>query len=267
MRTTLRNTRLNSRRGIRVLSIGATAACLALALGACKSKSPYPPTVKPASPSPGLSGERATTRELSTTVDGVKVTTRGDTWPGDAVIREEVTPLHIKLENDSGRPLRVEYKRFVLVDESGKQYTALPPYEIGGTAKKPVKVTVYRPFADPYFGYQGFYIYPYYSSLYPGATIWSAPPTYGYDIDYYRDTYTYWKKIGLPTPEMLRRALVEGVLEPGGSMSGFLYFPEIPKQTENVRLQVRLIDANTDRTFATVTMPMKTRGEGLALAQ
>ncbi len=152
---------------------------------------------------------------------GVRVTVVPDAWDAwPQNLDDELTPLKVSIENDSGMPLRIRYNEFSLVSGRGVHYPALPPLEIEGT----VEQVASRPVYTPRFLYSGFYYAPYYRRPYAGLSPWGHP--WAYDSFYYDRYYPVWQ-IPLPTRDMREMAIPEGVLQPGGSITGFLYFPKV----------------------------------------
>jgi hypothetical protein len=62
------------------------------------------------------------------------------------------------------------------------------------------------------------YLAPFYSRL----QVWDGPLPYGPSI-----YSVFWWRASVPTASMLDRALPEGVLENGGTASGYLYFQKV----------------------------------------
>lgn len=127
---------------------------------------------------------------------------------------------------------------------SGFTYSALPPYKITGTAREPVSV--------PRFAYSGFFVAPFYGRYYPGVPVWGSP--WRYNRYYYRRVWTEWP-VQLPTRDMRDEAIPAGVLQPGGRVSGFLYFPKLPRETTTVTFKQSIIDSDTQKTLAKVEVP------------
>lgn len=74
----------------------------------------------------------------------------------------------------------------------------------------------------------------------------------------------YWDRFGplmraveLPTSDMLRKGLPEGVLEPGGRVTGFLYFEGIGPDVDRVRLLADFPDAVTDERVTRLGIPFE----------
>jgi hypothetical protein len=53
---------------------------------------------------------------------------------------------------------------------------------------------------------------------------------------------------------MIVKALPEGVLEPGGRVTGFVYFEEV-EDVPRVRFVAQLVNASTGARFGTLTIP------------
>ena len=59
----------------------------------------------------------------------------------------------------------------------------------------------------------------------------------------------------LPTEDMMKSALPEGTLAPGGTMTGFLYFQNVGEREGEVTLRARLVDARTGEQFGALAIP------------
>lgn len=110
---------------------------------------------------------------------------------------------------------------------------------------------------QPAFTYNGFYTAPTYSPMWTGLTAWSGP----FDADplYYDTYYSKWP-VQLPTADMVASALPEGVIQPNGSISGFVYFQDVPEGVERVDLRLDLVDANTGERFGQISIPFLPKG-------
>jgi hypothetical protein len=54
---------------------------------------------------------------------------------------------------------------------------------------------------------------------------------------------------------MLAKGIPDGVLEPGGQISGFLYFEKLPGSLERITFEADLVNARTGANFGTVRIP------------
>jgi hypothetical protein len=204
-------------------------------------------------------------QETAVTEDaGVRLVADGDAWkgrPGD--LERRVTPVQVRLENRSGRPLRVTYDDFTLEGQSHFRYSAIPPLSMrdstaslepgsgtGGSGAVAVGVGVssgwgpyYPRYAHGgYWGWHGGWYDPFWGSPFYGP--------YGYYPYYYYSE-------PLPTRDMLNRALPEGTLEDGGVVTGFLYFQGVADRERSVTLQAQLVDANSGEPFGSLNIPFE----------
>ncbi len=190
---------------------------------------------------------------------GVRLIADGAAWkgrPGD--LERRMTPVEVRVENHSGRTLNIRYANFDLLGASRFHYAALSPERIqeSGNAQ-PQCVAAYTP------GYWGLY----------GAwgprwgwrhnTPWRYPwpgPYYDpfWDPFYGPAPYTRCEE-PLPTRDMTERALPEGTLEDGGTVSGFLYFQGIGDRERQVILHAQLVDAKTNQPFGELSIPFQVR--------
>ena len=183
-----------------------------------------------------------------TAVQGVAVLVQADAWPGPLDIETEVTPLKIRIDNNSADPLQVRYEAFTLVSPTGASFAALPLSQIEGEVSELTHTSGARDFY-----YRDFSVAPYYAPHYPGIDPY---PGYFPLNSYYYDTYYhYWTDIELPTPAMQQRALPEGVIDSGGSLDGWLFFERVDDDLERVVFRADLVNADTGRKFAEVRIP------------
>lgn len=182
------------------------------------------------------------------TVQGVRVVAQAAPWPGPVDIDREVTPLKVRVDNIGPTPLRVRYNEFALVAPDGTSFAALPLARIEGE----VAVRT-RTYGAPGFYHRGFAVAPYYAPFYPGIDPY--PGFFGPDRYYYDTYYRYWEEIELPTTAMEQRVIPEGVIDPGGSLEGWLFFEKIGSHLERVVLRADLVDAPSGRKFAELRIP------------
>ncbi len=160
---------------------------------------------------------------------GVTVTADGSVWDSSPKnVATELTPVWVTLHNETGRSLRVQYDEFTLKGASGAVYVALAPYVLPASGSKPVFVV--KDGGD----FDKFQVAAYLAPVYPWLPVWTGPLAHGPSI------YSVASRAGLPTDSMLERALPEGVLENGGSVSGFLYFQKVDARESRATLQLGL---------------------------
>ncbi|HEX8536551.1 MAG TPA: hypothetical protein VF664_03750, partial [Cystobacter sp.] len=149
---------------------------------------------------------------------GVRLVANGAAWKGNpSNLGRIVTPVEIRLENQGKRPLRINPADFTLVGTSRFEYAALTLPQLsqenlsgvggsgqageGGGMAEPIFVG--PPPMWPGFGWGLGWFDPFYDPFY-GAY------AYGYTPE------------PLPTEDMVKTALPQGTLQPGGAVTGFL---------------------------------------------
>jgi hypothetical protein len=199
-------------------------------------------------PAPSATPVAGPGRGAEATVAGVRTEARAEAWKWDPKdLGTKVTPILVELENNGSRPMLVRYNRFHLTSDAGQQFAAMPPYDIRGTIQETYTIR------NPYYPYSGFAIAPYLVRWYPRFRAYNG--AFAFDPSYYDPYMTRFRQVRLPTAEMVQRALPEGVLEPGGRVTGFVYFERLPKGVGPVRFTADLVDAQTIASLGTISIP------------
>lgn len=132
----------------------------------------------------------------------------------------------VTIVNEGDVPVRIGYENFHLVSDSRRTFSALPPFRTDGQAVAVAGMAHYPPVRFAYA--------PYLSPHFAGAPIYDRPfPVSRVDREGFEPAIEH---ATLPTIDMLRKALPEGVLQPGGRVTGFVYFEGMGKETGRVRL-------------------------------
>jgi hypothetical protein len=227
-------------------------ACVALVTAACASTS--------LSPAPGAQTLPGAPDVATARFDGVEMTAQADAWSGDAAVRHAVQPVRVTIHNNSDKLIRLRYGDFELVTPEGECHAALPPFRVEGELLSPVIGAEYAVIATPRFTWRRFHIAPYYRRLYPGIPVWSSA-RYFYDPFYYDYYHRRFMTAIRPTVEMLALALPEGVIEPGGSVSGYLYFEHVEPGVPAVTFRATLVAVSGvgekpgSTTFGAISIP------------
>jgi len=225
-------------------------------------------TLKPTTEAQTLQGNQDT---AVTEVAGVKLLADGSAWKGTpSNLGNTLTPVYVRMDNQSGRTLRIRYSDFSLVGaESRFHYSALPPFSLrqgyasvepssledgtGGSGSVSLGVGV-TPAYGPRYGYYG---RRYYGAPWTGPFIGPYPYFYG---PYYPGPYAgYTCEEPLPTRDMLQSALPEGTLEDGGTVQGFLYFQGVAHREPGVALQAQVVDAASGEQLGTLSIPFQVK--------
>lgn len=194
------------------------------------------------------------------TEQGVTLVAYGSSWKGQPHdLQRHFTPVEIRVENHSGRPLSIRYADFEL--EGSKLYVARDPSELGQLAARrninyqaPQGARGYSSPNDPHT-YQmqaggATRVRPTYDTSYPSSNSVPStrpPPCY--------TCASTAELSSLPTPDMMRQAFTEGPLEDGQIRKGFLYFEESLRTDDHVTLKVKLVDAATGEPFGSLSVP------------
>lgn len=173
-------------------------------------------------------------------VAGVRIAAQADAWQGSQSVLGQVQPIRITIDNHSSEHIRVRYGDFVLVTASGRRYPALPPFRIEGELMSPFLAVGFTPIASPRFSHRRFYVAPYFGSMYPGIPVY--PRSYLlYDPGYYAFWYSDFARSVRPTIEVLSLAVPEGVIEPDGQLSGFLYFRPVDPDARSLTFRATVV--------------------------
>lgn len=220
----------------------AAAIFMFMALGGCAAD---------LSPAPAANKVAGMEEAARSTIQGVTVLVQADGWPGPLHIEEEVTPLKIRIDNDSGQPVRMRYNEFTLIGPNGASFAALPPSQI----ESELSVMTDAP-GEPYgtgFYHRYFAVAPYHVTLYPNIDPYTG--RFPADPYYHSAYYSYWADVDLPTPEMRQRAIPEGVIRSGGSLDGWIFFERVDDDLPKVVFRADLVNADTGRKFAEARIP------------
>lgn len=212
------------------------------ALFACSGNRPDLAPAPGAMPAPSGPGSGAVA-----TVEGVTMEARAGAWRGlPQNLEAESIPLLVEITNDSDRTIRLRYNDLQLVAPGGQTFHAIAPFRVEGDVSQTVDV--------PAFTATRFRLAPYLSRYYPRYDLVTGD--FVYDPLYY-DTYVPTRvRVDLPTADMIRMALPEGVLDPGGRISGFLYFEDVEDlNIPQVEFTAALVDAESGDRFGTIAIP------------
>lgn len=214
---------------------------LAMLAAACAH---YGPELVPTA-APGVAPVPGEKLEAQAASGAVQVTVSGERWHGNpSDLGALVTPMRVTIVNRGAEPVRVAYRDFALVSSTGFRTTAMSPFAIQRAGTVAV---------EPYYPWTGFYVAPTWSPYYPGFAPWAGWWDYGgYGVVQVRQP--------LPTQDMLARAVPEGVIEPGGAVSGYLYFHRVGPDVGALQFQATFVSAETQQKVAQLSVPFEVKG-------
>lgn len=193
----------------------------------------------------------------ASTVAGIRVEVDGGGWKGFPPSLNVVVPVRVTLQNAGAVPLRVQLQELSLVSPDGPRFAALPPMEIRGSelAVVPGDLGGYGGSGlqfTPGFHHDQFYVAPHYRNRYSGLHSWGG--AFPFNAGRIYSSFQRWP-VTLPTRDMVEKALPDGVLQPGGSLSGMVYFEDVPKGVARVVFRMNLLDARTGAPLGVVEIP------------
>jgi len=164
----------------------------------------------------------------------VQLVARADAWQGMPPHLDSVlTPMLVTVTNDSAHAIRIDYQRLALVAPDGQRFAAIPPHDVSGSVTVSLGELGYGPGYAPPYGYGDPYA--------PGPSFWDPPywrhPYWSAPYPHWSTTRPVWGEVRLPTVDMLRQALPDGVLEPGAMVTGFVYFQPLRGDFERLELR------------------------------
>jgi hypothetical protein len=178
---------------------------------------------------------------------GVRLVADTNEWRREP-LAPGLMPLQITVENGSERSVRISYGNVTLAAPGGARLHPLPPFDLG--QKNP---PIPERYAYPWYA---FHVAPHLALFYRG--FWLGSAATAPDAEQFARGYRELTARMAPTQTMRRCALPEGVLGPGGYITGMLYFAATPRT--GASLVVRLIDGSSGDPFATLEVPLRVTG-------
>jgi len=193
----------------------------------------------------GCAGRLAEPRTASAGASGVEITAAAGAWRGwPRDLERVVTPIRVSVTNGGTAPVRLTATSFALALTSGRRLAAVVPAEVRGVVAEPAPAAL--PQAGAALG-------PTRERSGPGWAI--NEPALDPRGDPSVDPARGWE---LPSPDVLALALPEGVLAPGRSASGFVYFERPPRGITQATLTARLVAA-TGEELGVIAIPLALR--------
>jgi hypothetical protein len=209
-------------------------------------------TIAKLAPAPGATVVPGPGNGATTAAAGVRLTARTEAWQWEpADLKTKVTPILLDLQNDGATPVAVRFNHIFLTDADGHRFSAMPPYDVNGTVTEAQRID------NPFYGFDRFTVAPYLTRWYPRLRRYEG--AFAYDAAYYSPYLTQYQRVKLPTIDMVQRALPEGVLGPGGHVTGFVYFEPLHRDARTVTVNVEMLDANSNAVVGTARIPFVAR--------
>lgn len=188
-------------------------------------------------------------RAQGQTRHGVLVTALSQPIVGPGATKRRVTPLRVSLQNASETPIRIRYADFALVVGEQTEYRALSIDRFAGPAHPPLG----RSWSDlPALEADGFRVEQVLAVSPSGRDPRQTGP------DEYSNYGPEPGRVVLPTRAMIEAAIPEGTLEPGGTVTGYLYFAPVVESEERVVLRARFTPVPHADPASQVLLPVRT---------
>jgi hypothetical protein len=184
------------------------------------------------------------------TQNGVRLAISSDVWHGDPEdLSERLTPMKVRITNNSGKPVRILYEDFAFRGKSGRLYRVRPVVPIDHDPPESSAGTI-----KPVYTATNFFVAPRLRDVYLCCDAW--PQSLPRNEDLYTRQYRSWKD-DPPTRQMKRESLPEGVLADGGVITGFLYFDDVASREKSATFEAHLEDGEGGAEVADLTIPFR----------
>lgn len=176
---------------------------------------------------------------------GVRITVSAGAWHGyPPNLPRMMTPMLVVVENDSLRPIEIRYENFSLL--GARAFAALPPFWPMGAVEPVTSV----------YPQSGFAVASWLAGSLPGRSVVTGE--FPFHAGYYNRYFTEIVRTYRPSVDMQRKALPEGVLAPGGRVTGFIYFERV-QIVGRIVFVSRLVAVGGGRALGTVEVPFVRR--------
>jgi len=184
------------------------------------------------------------------TMGGIRCSAAASSWQGiPRELGSQMTPIKVRIKNESGKPIRLLYENFALVGESGRKYRPLPLLPLNRRDREASGLM-------PAYASDGFFVAQRLRDAYPGIQPWPRPLLR--DEKWYQTSYAKWP-VGeqMPSRSMLVKGLPEGVLDNGGIISGFLYFEADARKEKRLKFRVEVPESDREERVALIKIPFR----------
>jgi hypothetical protein len=208
-----------------------------------------------ASLEPVETGEaEGTGSEVAQSMAGISIDIDSDAWEGDPTVAELMTPIKVEITNTGDHDLWLGFRNFALLGAYDR-YSVLPVFAFQNVDGQEMLIEGYAPVELPEFSHESYYVADYYGPAYPGIATWEHSLVL--DEGYYGRYAVSWAELPVPKEVIQRLALPEGVLPPGSSVSGFLFFEGLHPAEERVNFLAQLEDVTTGDYFGSIMIPFE----------
>ncbi|MGQ0793395.1 MAG: hypothetical protein ACT4NX_04820 [Deltaproteobacteria bacterium] len=186
---------------------------------------------------PATGAAASGTGSVSKTERGVTLTAVPSAWRGEPRnLSIYLTPVFIRIENQTEFDVSIRYEDVALFDESRTQFLAIAPDTVARIAESGVRrqyaLRAYSSLGFGYgFGFSRFYrrgFSPFFYNSFSYDPFWRFP--------YYSDYSSYYS--GDSSADVIAEALVSGTIKPKSAAEGFVYLKKIPPKAGGMTMEV-----------------------------
>jgi hypothetical protein len=181
---------------------------------------------------------------------GVRVVASlGDAGGVAKELPDQVAPIKIRVVNHGTRPVSILYDRFSLEGTRGHRYHVVPAVPL-------THATLLAGLGplQPIFSSSNFEVAARYHDIYPSLDVSPSPlPREQAGDDARASLWTG----AAPNREICRMELPEGVLGPGGEITGYLYFEDPTRSETALTLVANLVSQQNGDTVASIKIPLQ----------
>jgi hypothetical protein len=181
---------------------------------------------------------------------GVRVVASLGTWRGTPMaLPDQVTPIKIRVVNHGDRPVSILYEHFSLDGRQGHRYRVVPAIPL-------THATLFAGIGpiQPVYAASNFEVGARYHDIYPSLDVSPSPLPRSTRAD--DPSASLWANRA-PDREVCRMELPEGVLAPGGEITGYLYFEDPSRSESALMLAADLVSQQSGDTVASIKIPLR----------
>jgi hypothetical protein len=177
------------------------------------------------------------------------VASLGDSGGMQKELPDQVAPIKIRVVNRGQRPVSILYEHFSLEGKRGRRYHVVPAVPLTHATLLAGMGPI-----QPIFASSNFEVAARYHDIYPSLDASPSPLPREQGGD---DPRASLWATRAPDREVCRMELPEGVLGPGGEITGYLYFEDPTRSESALTLVANLVSQPNGDTVASVKIPLQ----------
>jgi hypothetical protein len=181
---------------------------------------------------------------------GVRVVASLSDWRGTPMaLPDQVTPIKIRVVNHGKRPVSILYEHFSLAGRRSRHYQVVPAIPLAHATLLAGMGPI-----QPIFATSNFEVAARYHDIYPSLDV--SPSPLPRERQGEASAATLWATRA-PNREVCRMELPEGVLGPGGEITGYLYFEDPTRSEKSLMLVADFVAQESGDKVASIKIPLR----------